>query len=563
MPDDTYCVRNLACASSRLMPNVICLAGLQRAAWHLDHCANLVSDLDALVFLHAVRNLAQDVNLVLQLVVHAHQRHHQLRVHRDTGLDHVSGGVEDGRRLHLCDTWVHDAKAAAAQAHHRVGLAQALQACVHNVGLHTQLSGNLLAQIAERRALMREEFVQRWVQQADGDRQAVHGVEDALEVFTLVLLQLLEGVGLGWGVQLHRRNHAPHGRDALRRAEEHVLRACQANALGAVGTRHLCVLGRVGVGPHLQAPVPHQCGVLHRLLAQNDLTRCAVKAQPLALLDDHRDAVLTVNRHLLKLVVYAQRLAAAHTRLAPTARHHSSVARHAAARRADALCRVHAADILGRGLDAAQDDLLAACVPLLSVLGIEHNAANGGARRCSQARGQHVARLHNEHGLLFRQDALFDHVHRNLERGGARAFAVACLQHEQPALLHRELAVLHVFHVQLKFGGDVQQLLVDCRHACLQLGHRQRRTDACDHVLALRVEQELAEQLALARGRVACETHAGAGILHRAVAKHHGLHVDGCALESGDLMKGAILDGTRGLPRAEHRVDAHAQLLPR
>ena len=63
-------------------------------------------------------------------------------------------------------------------------------------------------------------------------------------------------------------------------------------------------------------------------------------------------------------VVDAQRAGAGDAGLAHAARHHGRVRGHAAARGENALGRVHAVDVLGRGLDPHQDDL--ACPALLS-----------------------------------------------------------------------------------------------------------------------------------------------------------------------------------------------------
>ena len=94
-----------------------------------------------------------------------------------------------------------------------------------------------------------KELVQRRVEQPDGDGQAVHRLEDALEVAALQLLELLErGVLLGFGVG---EDEPLHERQAV--AEEHVLGAAEADALGAELARDLGVVRQVGVGAHLHA----------------------------------------------------------------------------------------------------------------------------------------------------------------------------------------------------------------------------------------------------------------------------------------------------------------------
>ena len=63
--------------------------------------------------------------------------------------------------------------------------------------------------------------------------------------------------------------------------------------------------------------------------------------------------------HGLRAIVDAQRAGAGDAGLAHAARDHGGMRGHAAARGQDALGGVHAVDVLGRGLDAHQDDLAA------------------------------------------------------------------------------------------------------------------------------------------------------------------------------------------------------------
>ncbi len=75
---------------------------------------------------------------------------------------------------------------------------------------------------------MRQELVQRWIQQADRNRQTVHGSEDAVEVFSLVRQQLSQcSTSILFGF---RKDHFTHRHDAVF-FEEHVLGSAQADAL--------------------------------------------------------------------------------------------------------------------------------------------------------------------------------------------------------------------------------------------------------------------------------------------------------------------------------------------
>ena len=129
--------------------------------------------------------------------------------------------------------------------------------------------------------LVREELVQRRVEEADGGREALEGLEDAGEVALLVGQQLGEG---GFAVfDVVGEDHLAHGVDAVA-FEEHVLGAGEADAGGAERDGVLGLLRGVGIGADLRglvtlrAPV-HQRGMnflnFSRLLAVERLRRRA------------------------------------------------------------------------------------------------------------------------------------------------------------------------------------------------------------------------------------------------------------------------------------------------
>ena len=91
--------------------------------------------------------------------------------------------------------------------------------------------------------------MQRRVERADGHRALAHHAEDAREVVALHrqqlgerLLAVLDGVG---------EDHLAHRGDAVA-AEEHVLGAAEADALGAERDGVGALVGLVGVGAHQQ-----------------------------------------------------------------------------------------------------------------------------------------------------------------------------------------------------------------------------------------------------------------------------------------------------------------------
>ena len=109
---------------------------------------------------------------------------------------------------------------------------------------------------------------------------------------------------------------------------------------------------------------------------------------------------------------------------------------------------------------------------------------------------------------------------------------------------------------------NARSSLVRLRHHGLELGNRPRRADARHHVFALRVHEELAEELLRAGRRVAREAHTGRRpVAH--VAEHHQLNVDGRADVVGDLVDAAVGDRALVVPGTEHGVAGPLELRQR
>ena len=109
-------------------------------------------------------------------------------------------------------------------------------------------------------------------------------------------------------------------------------------------------------------------------------------------------------------------------------------------------------------------------------------------------------------------------------------------------------------------GGNIDKLLINLRHGLRQRGDRLRGADAGHDVLALRVHQELAEQLLFAGGRAAGKCNARArGVAH--IAEYHGLDVDRGAPGVRNIVHAAVGVRARVIPRAEYRANRFHQLL--
>ena len=418
------------------------------------------------------------------------------------------------------------------------------------------------------------------VEQAHRDRQPVHGGEDGDEVLALDEAQLLERVGL-----LGRRvgqDHAAHHRQAVL-AQEHVLGAAQPDALGAELPRVGGVLAGVHVGPDGQVALadvvgPREddveggrgLGRRQRHLARHDDPGPAVEGHPVALEEGD-----VVRAHLV--VAQAQHLGADDGRLAPAPRHDRRMAHQTAPRGQDPLGGQHAVHVLGRGLVAHQDDLLAAPGRLGGVVGAEVDPTHGrpgarpealgprGVARTGELGVQHGVEVvlgEARHGLGLGDPevARAHHVDGHLEGRRAGALADPGLEHPELALLDGELGVAHVAVVRFEAVEDLEQLGVDLGELLLQLRDRLGVADAGDDVLTLRVDQEVAVGALGTRGGVAGEADARARVVV-AVAEDHGLDVDGGAEVVRDVLALAVGDGARPVPAAEHRLDGPTQLL--
>ena len=546
----------------------------------LDHGAHVVGHVAAGGLDEGLGGLVDNALDEGQLTGLANQGDHDLRGDLPGGAAAADSqsGLDDGGGLHPGDLREGHVQTAAAVAHHGVELVEAGDDLTQPLLADVHLLGQGLDVVV----LGGQELVERRVEEADGDGLAHHGLVDLLEVLLLDGLQLGQGPltllgGLG-------DDHLPDGGDAVR-LEEHVLGAAQADALGAEVLGLAGVLGGVGVGADLEVAVLVGPGHDPAELAADlglggvealtvDVAGGAVQADPVALL-----VGLAAQGELLVGLVHDDVAAAGHAAGAHAAGHHGGVAGHAAPDGEDAPCKVHALDVLGAGLQADQDDLVALFHPLHHVVSGEHHLAGGGAGGGGQAvaDGGHPVQLllgeggvqeavqalgvDHAHGLLLGDHALVHQVAGDLQGGGGGALAVAGLEHVELLVLDGELHVLHVAVVVLQLLGDVHELLIGLGHDLGQLVDGLGGAHAGHHVLALGVHQELAEELLLAGGGVAGEGHAGAGGV-AGVAEDHHLHVDGGAPGGGDVVHAAVVDGPGVVPGAEHGPDGAHELLP-
>ena len=182
------------------------------------------------------------------------QGDHDLHDRVPTGGHPVQGGFHQGPHLHGVEAGLDHTEADAAGAEHRVDLVPRSGCLVQPALFVREADGGLLdGQLLD----VGEELVERGVEQPDGDRQIVHGLEDVLEIGPLDDPQSLECLLLlcRGGSQDHP---AHDGKTVL--GQEHVLGPAQADSLGSMAAGVGRVRTVVGVGPNTEVPGPDVVG---------------------------------------------------------------------------------------------------------------------------------------------------------------------------------------------------------------------------------------------------------------------------------------------------------------
>ena len=224
------------------------LAGAQRGARQLDHGADEVGRLDAGRRLPPRRRRGRPAPSACRARSSVATSGIMISGSAASPVSFVDRGrgLEDRAHLHLVDLGIGDAEAAAAMAEHRVGLVQ-LRGAWRTVSTSTPAA---CATSAISAVGVRQELVQRRVEQADRHRQAAHDAEELDEV-----------------VALHRQDlgqRRARGRPRPRPGSSRARRRCGSASKNMCSVRHrpmpsapkrargAGVERRLGVGAHLE-----------------------------------------------------------------------------------------------------------------------------------------------------------------------------------------------------------------------------------------------------------------------------------------------------------------------
>ena len=158
------------------------VAGHQARAGKLDHRTNLIGELLAGLLHHRLRG-GVDARLdQVELGLGRDQRHHHLEA------DGLAGALlgfdrrfEDRARLHLGDFRIRNRKAAAAEAQHRIELGEIAGAISEPARIGVHRARDFL----DLGLGVRQELVQRRIEQPDRYRQALHDLEQLDEIRAL------------------------------------------------------------------------------------------------------------------------------------------------------------------------------------------------------------------------------------------------------------------------------------------------------------------------------------------------------------------------------------------
>ena len=558
------------------------LVGGEGTAWDFDHRAEAVRNLDALLFDNRLGGSFESGLDDSQFVHVSDKRNHDFWNGLSAGLDDRRRAFQDGSGLHFYDLWVDDRESHTAKSEHWVDL-------VHRFG---RLQDSLL--IAKQLALgakgsyfsyqvreVRKEFVKRWVDESDRRRKSVEHFKDFLEVLSLELEQLAEGNLSRFGV-VDVEDHVHDDRSSIF-IEEHVLGSGETDAFCTEVDGLLNVGRSVGVGSNLEgselvgpahegAEVAGHLRVFNRDLTFDNLTEATVERDEVAFFD-HATGV----GELSVLGVNLDFATTSNGWDSKATSNEGRVAGHATALGENALSGEHSSEVVWRRVSANEDDSLA--LTALSELGCAGRIEDSNTR-CSTRTGRETlgddvvlgARSddrkknlvkkvwsHSGDGFLLVDSAFVDHLDRDSYRSGSGSLSRSALQNVQLVSLDRELDVLHILVVIFEDLAGLYEFGIDFWVDLVELADRERRSNTCNHVFALGVDEVFAEDDVFAGRGVSGEGNAGSAVVAH-VSEDHGLNVDGSSDGIVNLFFASINDGSVVVPASEDGFDGFLKL---
>ncbi len=447
--------------------------------------------------------------------------------------------------------------------------------------------------------VVRNKFVQRRIEQADGNRMSCHDRQGFHDVFFDVAVQFVQrgftffmAVADDHFTQQEQRLFAVF-------SIKHVFRTEKSDAGGAEThcLQGICRGFHIGANVHLFHLVHnfHQFAVrcvfidVDRYQRQCTFVHEAcgsVQADPVAFMQHLPVAGTEGAVFNIDLDVVAAHDAA----FTPAARNECRVRGHTAFAGQNGFRSMHTFHVFRGSFVAYQDDRRFFLGKFDGSFGIEYDDAFGAAGAGRQAFGDRrsgsfrfriearqqqfdqLVRADAHDGGVFVDQAFFIHIHGHFNGRNAVALADAALEHIKCTAFDSKLDVLHVFVMLFEFAFVTVQFFVQVRHERTERGQvlalcvfgeiidRRRRTDTRYHVFALCIYQVFAVKMVVAVARVAGECHTGSGVGTH-VAEHHSLHVDGRTPVAGYFFNAAVFNGSFTVPAAEYGADTTPELV--
>ena len=495
----------------------------------------------------------------------------------------VDSRLDDSLGLHNRDFGIRDCKTAASVTHHRVEFMQ-------TVANEFDFGNGLTLCFCKQFDILffgRNEFVERRIQETNGDRHAFECFHQAFEVCLLHGLDCRKCFdaffnGLG----------ANHFTEFIysARSEEHVFGTNKTDTLCAEFRCTLCVLRSIRIGANTECFVLvcefHDSseitavGVCRNSLDNGvvDVARRAVERETVAFVED-----LSAEFEELLFFVHLDVAATGYAAGTHTASNDRRVRSLSAANGENALCILHAFDVFRRRFESDENDLLACFAFFHCVFCGENDSACRCARRCRDTLAddvlligdfeclcvelrveQHIESLCIDLKKCFFlvDHAFVDKVASDADCSRCGTLTVSCLKHEEFALFNCEFHILHVFVVIFQSLANVLELFINVRENFCHLGDRHRGANACDDVFALCVHKELAHEAFFAGCGVTSECNACAAIVAHVAERHH-LHVDCGTPAVRDIVVHTVNVCARVVPAAENCFDCLEELFLR
>src|SRR6202158_370567 len=200
------------------------------------------------------RNTMRRIRQYLKLLTVHNQGMHNLREYFNSRFLAFHRSFNYRLNLHFQNLRIRNAQSATAMSKHWIRFMQLLDPTRDNVNVHADFARQLFLLLP----VVRHEFMQRRIQQANRHRIPVHLLKDPAEISPLVWQKLRQRLAsrlgrIGDDHFLDRELPIRALFGVFEILEEHVLRANQTDSLCSHFTRFLCVVRRIGVGSHAQS----------------------------------------------------------------------------------------------------------------------------------------------------------------------------------------------------------------------------------------------------------------------------------------------------------------------